>query len=455
MKKLHEEYIKFSILFIVVAGLTYVLMNMITRSWNTELMKGIGNAIRLIDPSGISIFITFMVGFYLGSLVLLFLDRKKRAQAIILSAGIVVLVVYMIKNFSIGWNLVYIVFGALIGLYLGSKDVGWKNINTKGEFRGAASNVSKFSIIYSVASLVIIYSSPGADNSGFIADALVVLAFSFFFSVLMDYELKGPKIVILGPEESGKTLFLAGCYKRVVDITEIPTDRSNDLIDLMTELHKGWPTRTKDIKEYRFTYEVGKLFPRETVLTTSDYPGIYLKDIAQYIGNKENIDKIEEVAKRSRVKVARQVAGADILIFIIDAERYPRFEEMGIDHYLKIITGLRESGRDIEHFIVVTKSDLFKEEFPNYENDYEGFKKLIEDKFIENIFIRELLIGESGRNFYPVFYYTKRTENPKYNPLMPVTKDNKQYISSPIHDNYGNVYVYGFDKFMNQLMESE
>jgi signal recognition particle receptor subunit beta len=455
MKKLHEEYIKFSFLLIVVAGLTYYLMNLISRSWGTELMKGIGNAIKLIDPSGTSIFITFTIGFYLGSLVLLFLDRKKRVQAIILSAGIVVLIIYLIKNFIIGWNLVYIVLGALIGLYLGSKDAGWKNINIKGEFRGAASNVSKFSIMYSVASLIVIYSSPGVDNSGFIADALVVLAFSFFFSILMDYELKGPKIVILGPEESGKTLFLAGCYKRVVDITEIPTDRSNDLIDLMTELHKGWPTRTKDIKEYRFTYEVGKLFPRETVFTTSDYPGIYLKDIAQYIGNKEKIEKIEDVAKRSRVKVARQVAGADILIFIIDAERFPRFEEMGIDHYLKIVTELRESGKNMEHYIVVTKGDLFKEEFPNYEKDYNGFKKFIETKFIDNIFVRELLIGESGKNFYPVFYYTKKTENPKYDPLMPITKGNKQYISSPIHDNYGNVYVYGFDKFMNQLMEND
>jgi len=455
MKKLHEEYAKFSVLFIIVAGLTYYLMDMIARSWNTELMKGISSAIRLIDPSGISLFITFMIGFYLGSLVLLFLDRKKRIQAIILSVGIVVLIVYMIRNFTVGWNLVYVALGTLIGLYLGSKDVGWRNINTKGEFRRAASNVSKFSVIYSVASLVTIYSSPGADNSGFIRDSLVVLTFSFFFSLLMDYELKGPKIVILGPEKSGKTLFLAGCYKRVVDVTEIPTDRSNDLIDLMTELYKGWPTRTKDIKEYRFTYEVGKLFPRETVLSTSDYPGIYLKDIAQYIGNKENIDKIEDLAKRSRVKVARQVAGADILIFIIDTERYPRFEEMGIDHYLKIVTELRGNGKNIEHYVVVTKSDLFKEEYPNYEGDYEGFKKFIEDKFVENIFVRELLIGESGRKFYPVFYYTKRTENPKYNPLIPITKDNEQYTSVPIHDNYGNVYVYGFDKFMNQLMQNE
>lgn len=455
MKKLHEEYVRFTILFVIVAGLTYYLMDIVSRSWNTQLMQGIGRTVRLVDPSGISLFITFIIGFYLGSFALLILDRKKRAQAIILLAGIVALVIYMMNNFAVGWNIIYTVIGAIAGIYLGSKDVGLKNINAKCEFRRAASNVSKFSVIYSGISLILVYSSPGADNSGFIKDALVVLAFAFFFMLLMDYEFKGPKIFILGPEKSGKTLFLAGCYKRVVDIAEIPTNRSVDLIDLMKELHKGWPTRTKDIKEYKFTYEVGKLFPRETVLSTFDYPGIYLADIAQHIGNKEDIEKIEDFAKKSRVQVARQVAGADILIFIIDTDRYPRFEEMGIDHYLKIITQLRENGRNVKHYMVVTKSDIFKEDFPSFESDYEGFKKFIEEKFAENIFVRELLIGESNKKFYPVFYYTKKTENPEYDPLMPAIGKNKRYVDVPIHDNYGNVYVYGFDKFMDQLMENE
>ena len=60
--------------------LTPLLMDIIARSWNTELMKDISNIIRVIDPSGISIFITFVIGFYIGSAILLFLDRKKRMQ---------------------------------------------------------------------------------------------------------------------------------------------------------------------------------------------------------------------------------------------------------------------------------------------------------------------------------------------------------------------------------------
>jgi hypothetical protein len=272
MKKLYEEYIKFFILLVIVIVLTPYLMDIITRSWDTELMKEISNAIKTIDPSGISIFITFTLGFYIGSAILLILDRKKRIQAFILLVGIIVLFDYMVHKFAIGWNMVYAILGIIIGIYLGS---GFKNINKRGEFRQAATNVGAFSVYYASISLIILYASPNVDNSNFIKDALVIIAFSIFFMMLMGYEAKGPKIFILGPEQSGKTLFLAGCYKRVVDTTDVPTNRSPDLIDLMKDLHTGWPKRTRDVREYQFTYDKGKLFPRATTLRTVDFPGIY------------------------------------------------------------------------------------------------------------------------------------------------------------------------------------
>lgn len=455
MKKLYKEYVKFFFLFIIVVVLTPYLMDMLVRSWNTELMKIISNSISIIDPSG-SVFIIFVIGFYIGSALLLFLDRKKRMQTLVLVAGIVILSNYMASSFTVGSNIIYALLGIIVGIYLGS---GFKNINKKGEFRNAASNVSKFSAIYAAISLIILYASPDVNNANFIKDALVVIIFSFFFMLLMDYEPKGPKIFILGPEQSGKTLFLAGCYKRVIDITDIPPNSSSDLIKLTKELHKGWPARTKDIKEYQFTYEIGKLFPREIILRTVDYPGIYLKDISDHMDNKEDIDNIDDVEKKIRVMAAREVSEADILIFIIDASRHPDFEkmglaekhgfeEMGVDYYLEIVSKLQNSGKDIKHYIVVTKSDLFKEEFPNYEEDYNGFKDFIKNKFSGNMLIMTLLISAYNTIFYPVFYYTKKIENPDPN-------DKKKYIYVPIRDTYDNIHTYGFDKFMDQLMENE
>lgn len=431
-------------------------MDVLARSWNTELMQDVGDAIRVVDPSGISIFITFIIGFYIGSAILLLFDRKKRVQTLILAAGVVVLFDYMRNNFSVGWNIIYTVLGVVVGIYLGG---GFKNINKKGEFRHAASNVRNFSVIYTSISLIILYASPDADNSLFIKDALIVIMFSFFFMLLMGIEAKGSKIFILGPEQSGKTLFLAGCYKRVIDTTEIPPNSSSDLIELTKELHKGWPARTKDIKEYQFTFEIGRLFPREMVLRTVDYPGIYLRDISDHMDNDENIDSIEDAEKKIRVMAAREVKDADILIFIIDASRHPEFEkmglvekhgfeEMGVDYYLEIVTKLQDSGKDIKHYIVVTKSDLFKEEFPNYEEDYNGFKNTVGNKFSGNMLIMNLLVSAYSTTFYPVFYYTKKIENLDIN-------DKKKYIYVPIRDTYGNIHTYGFDKFMDQLMENE
>jgi len=60
---------------------------------------------------------------------------------------------------------------------------------------------------------MILYSSLDVDNSNFIKDALTMLIFSYFFGVLMNYDIKGPKIFILGPEQSGKTLFVAGVIR--------------------------------------------------------------------------------------------------------------------------------------------------------------------------------------------------------------------------------------------------
>ena len=103
-------------------------------------MKGVSNAIKVIDPSGIAVIIMFVVGFYIGSAILLFLDREKKVQAFILLIGVVVLLDYMTKTFTIGWNVIYIGIGAAVGIYLGS---GFKNTN-RGDFSKAASECRQF-----------------------------------------------------------------------------------------------------------------------------------------------------------------------------------------------------------------------------------------------------------------------------------------------------------------------
>jgi hypothetical protein len=113
---------------------------------------------------------------------------------------------------------------------------------------------------------------------------------------------------------------------------------------------------------------------------------------------------------------------------------------MGITQYVKIFGKLQENGRNVKPYIVVTKSDFFTRDYPNYENDYEGFKEFIESRISNSIFIKELL-NEASASIYPVFYYTKKVNGEEHEYYIPLRDENK------------NVYTYGFDKFMDDLIE--
>lgn len=441
--KLHKDHIKFLVFLGIVIVLTSFLMDIITRSWNTSLMKDISGVIRSIDPAGISVFMSITIGFYIGSTLLLIIDRYKRIQAIILSIGIFIVMSQMSDTFNVDWNIIYIGLGVVIGIFLGG-GFEFKKNKQRNDFKKAAKNVSYASVIYIIMSFLILYMSQ-EDSSNFIKDSIVIMAFSYFFGEIMSITVKGPKIFILGPGKSGKTLFLAGCYMRVLNITEIPVKPSEYLVDLIAEMHQEgieWPGQTLGtIKEYQFTYETGKIFPKETTLRTIDYPGPFIEKIAEYMDIKSVKGATLSEDEIKYATVAQEVSKADKLIFVIDGGRYPNFGDMGLLHYIKIITKLHDKGRDIEPYIVVTKSDLFISQYPNYEADYKGFKQFIEDKFSQNINLKMLLNEATNASFYPVFYYTKNVSNAP--------------VPIPIRDENRNVYTFGFDKFMNHLMETE
>src|SRR3990167_10680315 len=431
--KIGKEHTTFLIFLTVVIVLTPFLMDIISRAWRTELMEMMTGAIRSIDPNGISILMNIVLGFYLGSLILLFVDRYKRLQAILLLIGIAVMSNYMFTIFNINWNIIYILVGMIVGIALGS---GLKT--DRRNFKRAANNVSIFSALYAISSFLIIYISPDQDNSNFIKDAITMLAFAYFFGKLMSYEVQGPKIFVLGPANAGKTMFLAGCYLRILNIAEIPTRPSRDLLNLVRQLHQKnipWPERTGKIHEYEFIYEIGTIFPRITTMRTIDYPGVFLENLAEHMFITKDINKISEEEKRYMI-AAKEIINADRLVFIVDGAKYPNFEEMGIIYYIEILNKLYENGRSMEPYIIITKSDLFMGEYGNSE-DYEGFKKFIEKKFSQNVFLMQLLNVASKATFYPVFFYT--------------VKDGNDLI--PMRDGNGNMYTFGFDKFMGHLSE--
>lgn len=435
--KLGREYKNFLIYLVVVIILTPFMMDLITRSWNTELMRSITAGIKTIDPNGVSILMSIVAGFYAGSILLLFADRYKKIQAVLLSIGMLVMFNYMTNKFNINWNIIFIGIGVLIGIV-----IGYGSKAEEKEFGNATTSLSIFSILYIMISFLILYASPDQSGNSFIKDAIVMLAFAYFFGKLVGYVDPGPKIFVLGPASAGKTMFLVGCYLEALRVTEIPARASQDLRDAVDEFHEGsyaWLTRTGKIQEYQFTYEVGKLFPKKTVLRALDYPGVFLENISRYMYIKKDKAKMNETEKRY-ITVADEIIDADSLIFIIDGEKFPQFGNMGIAYYIDILSKLNEHGKKIKPYIVFTKSDLLMTQYVDKggnKEDYEGFKKFIQEISSKNIYMVQLLNESSKASFYPVFYYTK--------------KEGTDYI--PMRDDDKNVYIFGFDKFIDSLSE--
>ncbi len=440
--RIDKDYVKFFIIFGIVTILMPFLMDIIVRSWKTDLMKQLADGIKSIDSSGISILFSIAIGFYIGSIFLLYLDNYKRVQAILLSIGLFSITSYISKLFSINFNLVFVILGIFIGGVSGNRF----KFTYRKEIKQAAANISIISVIYVVISYVIFYLST-VDNSNFIKDSVVVLIFSYFFGEVMNYKAKGSKIFVLGPAKSGKTLFIAGCYMRALEIAKGPVKPSPDLLELIDQMHKEeviWPRRTQEISKYEFIYDIGGLFPKEMILRTLDYPGPFIERIYKYMYVKisskkgEGDKKYEEEIKY--ITVAKEITKSDKLIFIIDGSKYPNFADMGITQYIKILGKLHENRRNVKPYIVVTKSDFFTKEYPDYETNYKGFKELIESRISNSIFIKELM-NEASASIYPVFYYTKKVNG----------EGNEYYI--PLRDENKNVYTYGFDKFMDDLIK--
>lgn len=413
------------------------LMDILFRSWKTGFMKETAGTIRGFDPLIISFSINFLIGFYLGSTYLLYRDRKKRIQAILLSIGIILIYNYT-KDF-IEYTIIIIAIGALVGFILGG---GIKKKKFK-EYRKAANNIGTISTIYILISFLNLYFLYPVIDINLVFDSIILLSFAFLFKEVMNYTGKSPKIMILGPKRSGKTLFLLGCYMRALSEAEetgnpiYASDDLSHLYQLLSMPNITWGESTLDIKNYNFNYEIGNIFPKNIIIETMDFPGVSLENITTYMF--ENVKNLQETEKNAPI-VAKEVTKSDKLIFVLDSGQYPS-GEMGIIHYLDIINKMHKKGKTVDSYIVVTKSDIFREESilkGRNPDDYEQFKNFIEEKFSRIMQLRQLLTV-SDRNFYPVYYYTKKIDVFPY------------YI--PERDKDGNLHTFGFKEFLEDIIK--
>lgn len=457
------DVIKFIIYLLIMIILAYPLMDIVSRSWSSGIMEQSAGTIRSISQSGISFLINVVIGFFVGSIILMFTDRRKKIQATILSIGLILIVEYMIGEFSVNWNIIYILLGIILGVIAGG---GLK----KGILRRQATmNICIVSILYIIISYLNIYMVQAQPAGDFLKDSIVVLGFSYFFGIVMNYKGKGKRIFVLGPGKSGKTVFMVGCYKIALGKAESPTRPNHNLREAFNQLHRPidkrskdeklkslsqtlgqldesdprphelkeyWPRSTEEITDYDFIYEAGTLFPKEVLFRTIDYPGGFLGNLSNNMYNK--IDKNTDGLTKTYIKISKEIVESDKLIFILDSNTYPVFDY--ITYYIDIINILHEKGKAFDSYIIVTKGDIFKEEFGKRpaDNDYGKFKEFLEKKFSKNDYIKMLFTESATKDIYPVFYDTEKDERGTLKPLR---------------NEDGNLFIFGFDEFMSCLME--
>jgi hypothetical protein len=475
-----EDEIYFLGSVILFLALTPSLVEILTRPWltNNILFQGIASVISFVDYSGISKIINLIVGFYLASLLFLVVDEKKRFQTFVL---IIILIVFVFNVFTgklfpnVQWSLTWIIAGFVVGLFASIDDIKKEKnpirilLKNKKEFQKPAANLTFVSLSIIVVSFVAYYTvlflNKGiTPNNDFLKDLAIVIIFFIFFTKFMKYEIKNSSILVLGPKESGKSLFLAGAYLNALEVGgNVKISPSEKLIDLVDEMQKkGWVRRTSKFEEYSFNYRHGTLFPKDIQFDTCDYPGPYLTGLYEFMkshelpkGNSEDIDanlvniffSDEPTSKKIFETLESRVKGCDKLIFLIDGSKYPKFTDMGIKDYLKILKFLNENHIHKDYYIVVTKCDLFFDAYADKEKldkviirneSYNDFKNFINDLFLENTSMKPLLMDTNCEFVFPVLYYT-------------VLEDGNHI---PVRDRHSNIMPpFGYDPLLNYLVK--
>lgn len=269
---------------------------------------------------------SFLFGLYLGFLVLLYIDFKKRAQSLILGSvtGLAVLVLAVNGRFlpnMDGIDLAFLLAGLLIGLvaaggpklhYLELNDardlvrgrVITKSGRTPLEFRSAerylylmlvgviAVGFVEAHVRYppavsvsggDVSSPLLETMSVRLVDTNLVAQDLVAaILFSVALWLFLGYDTDR-RLFILGPPGSGKTHVPIGMYLAANNTDLHVWGAKQGLTKLIREMRaqQDFADRTTpdDVQNIGFNYATTGYFPRNVMVDALDYPGEYLPHI--------------------------------------------------------------------------------------------------------------------------------------------------------------------------------
>lgn len=364
------------------------------------------------------ILLTFSFGAFYGANIIAILDKKKRVQGVlILSASLIVVVIY---NYVIFLRPIVFFFGLIASAFVSyvlKKETG-KRIKYP-----VATQIATYPAIIFISMAFINYSLgvPQIDQSNvytLIMYLLLTLAFGIVFYKFVRYEMSNVKVFVVGPGQSGKTVFMCGCYEKAVELDKLVLAEleSKDLSDAINMLQRGeWPPSTTSEIVYKFNYENGFLFVKEVILDAYDYPGQklegYIDGIIKYLKDKNKDPKINP--KTDEEFIADKIFNADRLIFIVDPEK-KGLENYVNDLYLNILREIKHK----QYYVIVTKADTFFKDREWWREDYDNLRTITINNLIENEPTSVKVLIKRAKYVVPTFFRVKdkkpSSENNKF-----------------------------------------
>ncbi|SNR48920.1 P-loop NTPase family protein [Halorubrum vacuolatum] len=458
------------VVMIVVAGPLFLVLG---EAWEaSDVFRPLILSLNPLIGVNLEQFSSAMFGGYLGLLVLLTLDPKKRIQGLLLWLGTVSALIGLlsiglfIPNIDFTANVLWILSGFVVGAIVGGgRQLLEVRTASALEFRRSATllfylisvvvavglieyHVNLPQVIEVASNEVHVQAenpSVDVDWNGIGRNTLMAGVFVVTLRRFVTYDAS-ESFFILGPPGSGKSLFLVGKYLEALDDavgrdTDTPLNPSGDLMELVSALDAaskdtGWKldsTGATDIEDLRFRFISGRVFPKNIELSSLDYAGEYLEELPTALMSAD-----EEIDNSTVRLLAQRVRDANTLVLVIDVERFHNNEPLDIEPYFDILNAA--SNKDV--LLVATKCDILAEGFRDKQaleayQYFDEFKEFVNDTLIQNSqAVRTLVQDTSGSEIHPVYYQTTTNENGE---------------RVPMRNQNGNVQTVGFDELLQKM----
>jgi hypothetical protein len=456
--------------FVLILGLASPLSEMLGSAWRQSSLVRETIRLRLLVGADLETFSIVVFGLYLGLLVLMTIDPKKRWQAFLLWFGTIVGLLALqslglfLPNVDLIGHFPILLGGIGLGLVVGG---GQKLLELQNlaaiEFRRASRALFILMAAFTVIGFLELHiqypdlisvsadgiavesiQSPkfGLNDEGIVQDLVVSGLFIVTLRQFVQYDAE-KRFFILGPRASGKSLFLIGSYLEALERTHddgsaTPLNPSQDLMSMLEALDRQdseWiveATGRGELKGLRFQYVHGSVFPTNVQLSAYDYAGEYLTRIPDGLTGAIDPDEMDTTLRR----LVEGIQIADSLMLVVDVERFINNEPLEISEYFSILQAT--GSKDV--LIIATKADVLADDFEDERGldahlYFDEFKEYVNTRLrqSENV---DSLLTEAGGEIHPVYYQTKVNENGN---------------RVPMRDDSGSVMTVGYDDLLNEI----